>query len=645
VFASEATAQRVAGGAVRGGVRGAAVGGLVGGESGAQTGAKVGVVAGAARGVAQRADARAMNAEAQTRAQYETTDAYQNAQRSNFNQAAPDVLATESSITGSVSQGGEATVKKDGKPVVGITYPSDWKQSVGDNYVSAVSADGQAYSVLATLGDLKDKQAGIDKVKQGLEKFVKDIQYDDLTKTDAGSLVITGTGKGKKSGVDVVFAAGVLDAGSGQLVGAAFVVDKGVEDHYKETVRYICHTIRRTQDLGYGNQNSGFFGGQYGQVSGDYSPEMYGPDRVLVRLMLPNPSARVWFDGSPTEQQGSDRLYISPPIDPNKNYTYTIKASWMENGKEVTKEQKLSVRANQQAMASFDSRFQDNRNQGQSQRPLPNTSTARGEEPFGRPEMQEQARNMVVVRIQELHLTNEQETKVADIRNEYRPKVQEAAKDLAVVVKEEEQKVLGILTPEQKTKLQESREELKKMRAESLAEEVAHLGEMQLTDGEIAQIGDIRKEFRPKIEGAVNELEGLLTDDQKKARQAALGSGKRGQEVQEALNLTGEAKEKVQAACKKIGTLFREEVEKIRDTLSAAQNEKLPDLKGETKEHVRDRMAHRVANLKELNLTEEQKTQLADIRKEFRPKVHEVGNKLRGIIKEELEAIAAVLKS
>jgi Spy/CpxP family protein refolding chaperone len=251
----------------------------------------------------------------------------------------------------------------------------------------------------------------------------------------------------------------------------------------------------------------------------------------------------------------------------------------------------------------------------------------------------------LVARIQELHLTNEQESKIVDIRKEYRPKVQEAAKDLAAVVKEEEEKVLGILTPEQKTKLQESREELKEMKAESLAEQIAHLGELQLTDAEIAQIADIRKEYRPKIEGAVNELEGLLTDDQKKARRVALGSGKKGQEIQEGLNLTGEVKEKVQAACKKVGTLFREEAEKIRDTLSAEQNQKLQDLKEETKDHVRDRMAHRVANLKDLNLTEEQKTQIADIRKEFRPKVHEAGSKLRATIKEELEAIVGVLKS
>jgi hypothetical protein len=62
-------------------------------------------------------------------------------------------------------------------------------------------------------------------------------------------VVITGEGRGKKAGVDVVFAAGLFDAGQGQLVGAAFVVDSKIEDHYKETVRSICQAIRRAEDF------------------------------------------------------------------------------------------------------------------------------------------------------------------------------------------------------------------------------------------------------------------------------------------------------------------------------------------------------------------------------------------------------------
>jgi len=174
---------------------------------------------------------------------------------------------------------------------------------------------------------------------------------------------------------------------------------------------------------------------------------------------------------------------------------------------------------------------------------------------------------------------------------------------------------------------------------------VAHLGELDLTDGEMAKIGEIRKEYRPKIEKALKEMQGLLTDDQKKARQEALRANKKRKEVLEAIKLTDEQKEKVQNVCKEVTTLVREEMEKIRDVLTAEQKEKLQDLKDETKERARDRMAHRIANLKDLNLTEDQKTQIADIRKEFRPKVHEAGNKLRTTVREEVEAIIAVIKA
>ena len=63
-----------------------------------------------------------------------------------------------------------------------------------------------------------------------------------------GHCCITGTGKGKK-GTDVVFAVGVFEAAPGQLAGVAFVVDKNVEDRYKEAVRYICKTIRVEKDF------------------------------------------------------------------------------------------------------------------------------------------------------------------------------------------------------------------------------------------------------------------------------------------------------------------------------------------------------------------------------------------------------------
>jgi hypothetical protein len=87
LLACNVLAQR--GGAVRGGMRGAVVGGMVGGRQGAATGAKVGVVTGATRA--------AINRETQARTDYEATTEYQNAQRSNFNEAPPEACAGSSS--------------------------------------------------------------------------------------------------------------------------------------------------------------------------------------------------------------------------------------------------------------------------------------------------------------------------------------------------------------------------------------------------------------------------------------------------------------------------------------------------------------------------------------------------------------------
>jgi len=252
---------------------------------------------------------------------------------------------------------------------------------------------------------------------------------------------------------------------------------------------------------------------------------------------------------------------------------------------------------------------------------------------------------VVSVWIQDLNLTDDQETKIADIRKEFQPKVQEAAKDLASAVRDEVEKIRGVLTPEQRTKLEAAKEERQEHRAEGLAERIAHLGELDLTDSEMAKIAEIRQEFRPKIEKALKEMQGILTDDQKKAREQALTAGKKRREVLESLKLSDDQKVKVTAICKEVGNLVREEMEKIKDVLSEEQKSKLAEIKDERKELVRDRRAHMISTLKELGLTEEQKTQIADIRKEYRPKVHEAGNKLRGLARDEVQAIVAVLKT
>jgi Spy/CpxP family protein refolding chaperone len=251
---------------------------------------------------------------------------------------------------------------------------------------------------------------------------------------------------------------------------------------------------------------------------------------------------------------------------------------------------------------------------------------------------------VVVERIQDLPLSDAQEAKIAEIRKESRVKTQAAVKELGSLVKDEVAKIRDVLTAEQKEKIQALKEDRKEHREECLAHAIANLKELDLTDAEMAKIGEIREEFRPKVVKTMKELDGMLTDEQKKVRTEALTAGKKRSEILEGLKLSNEQKDKVVTVGKEVGSLVRDEMEQIRDVLTKSQKEQLGELKDERKEQVRDRLAHRIANFKDLNLTEEQKTKLADIRNEYRPKVHEVGNRLRATIRDEVERITAVIK-
>jgi Spy/CpxP family protein refolding chaperone len=247
-------------------------------------------------------------------------------------------------------------------------------------------------------------------------------------------------------------------------------------------------------------------------------------------------------------------------------------------------------------------------------------------------------------RIQDLDLSDEQEAKIAEIRTKNRPKVAEAKKSLASILKEEVEKIGDVLTPEQKTKLAATKEERREHRQESLAEGIAHLEELDLTDAEMMKIGEFRKEYRPKFVKALEGLKGLLSDDQRKIREEALKADKKRREIITSLKLSDDQKAKVEAVGKEFGGLFRDEMAKIRDFLTEGQKEKLEELKDERQDRVRDRRAHWIANLKDLELSKEQVSKIMDIRREYRPKVHEAGNMLRAIVRDELEMIVATIK-
>jgi Spy/CpxP family protein refolding chaperone len=259
-------------------------------------------------------------------------------------------------------------------------------------------------------------------------------------------------------------------------------------------------------------------------------------------------------------------------------------------------------------------------------------------------ERRQGAREALAERIQDLNLSDEQETKIADIRKECRPKIQEHARALTDAVREEVEAIRTVLSPEQRRKIQVLREELSSRRSDSLAERFAHVGELDLTDNEMMKIGDIRDEYRPKIRAAVKQFLGVLTDDQKKNREDALKAGKKRSEVRESLGLSADQKEKLESIGKDLHALVNDEMDKIRDVLAPEQRERFQEGREEAGQNVRDRLAWRIASLRDLNMSDEQMSKITEIRREYRPKVHEAGNALRAAIREELTSILSVLK-
>jgi Spy/CpxP family protein refolding chaperone len=244
----------------------------------------------------------------------------------------------------------------------------------------------------------------------------------------------------------------------------------------------------------------------------------------------------------------------------------------------------------------------------------------------------------------ELILAEEQETRLRDIRQEFSAKIAKAGKDLAALAKEEVTEIRTVLTPAQNKRVEALKLEPLDHKVEGLAQRLAGLAILDLTQAELAKIREVREQYRPKIEKALKNLDTVLGREQTKARTDAINSGKTASQVMADLKLTDTQKEAVAAIGKTLSSLVKEELEKLKGILDQDQKVLLLTLEGEGVDHVRDQLAHRIANIKELKLTDQQKKAISRIRNDYRPKVREAGNNLRALIRQEMTMIAAVLK-
>jgi uncharacterized protein (TIGR03000 family) len=94
-----------------------------------------------------------------------------------------------------------------------------------------------------------------------------------------------------------------------------------------------------------------------GTLSGDNdyaygATEEIAYDAVLINVRVPA-GAEVRFDGSKTSQTGGLRWFVTPALVPGRDYSYEIRARWMEAGRAVEETRKINLRAGDRLTINF----------------------------------------------------------------------------------------------------------------------------------------------------------------------------------------------------------------------------------------------------------------------------------------------------
>ncbi len=101
---------------------------------------------------------------------------------------------------------------------------------------------------------------------------------------------------------------------------------------------------------GMGAYSSAYGGFNEGQ--GASAAATQNENACQIGLRVPA-DAQVWFNGQAMRQTGSQREFVSPPLQPGQEYTYTIRARWMQNGQPVDQTRNLQVAASERHTVNF----------------------------------------------------------------------------------------------------------------------------------------------------------------------------------------------------------------------------------------------------------------------------------------------------
>jgi uncharacterized protein (TIGR03000 family) len=77
------------------------------------------------------------------------------------------------------------------------------------------------------------------------------------------------------------------------------------------------------------------------------------PTTALVVVHPPAADATVWIEGRKAKLTGEKLQFLSPSLSSGRNYVYSIRASWKEDGKDREAERRVTVRAGSTVEVDF----------------------------------------------------------------------------------------------------------------------------------------------------------------------------------------------------------------------------------------------------------------------------------------------------
>jgi len=114
------------------------------------------------------------------------------------------------------------------------------------------------------------------------------------------------------------------------------------------------YTYSYTPEYTYSATPAGYSSNGSTQAYQPSNPPANSTDNTVhFQVNVPSPDAEIWVEGSPTQQRGMSREFQSPPLTPGRDYTYHIRARWMENGQMRDQTRVLKVHAGEWETVNF----------------------------------------------------------------------------------------------------------------------------------------------------------------------------------------------------------------------------------------------------------------------------------------------------